>query len=134
MTRKGFLAAGHLPTLVAALLYFDVSFMTWVLLGPLAPFLRDELHLTATGQGLLTAIPLLGGSAGGGGTAASLSQSGGQGGGAIQLSAGQRVRTVHLDIAIGPDDKKSRTIEVASNVQENVESSPVSPVEVFEHD
>jgi NNP family nitrate/nitrite transporter-like MFS transporter len=36
--RKGFLQAGHTPTLVAALLYFDVSFMTWVLLGPLAPF------------------------------------------------------------------------------------------------
>jgi NNP family nitrate/nitrite transporter-like MFS transporter len=62
MTRRGFLAAGHLPTLVAALLYFDVSFMTWVLLGPLAPFLRDSLHLSATQQGLLTAIPLLGGS------------------------------------------------------------------------
>ena len=30
--RAGFLASGHLPTLVAALLYFDVSFMTWVLL------------------------------------------------------------------------------------------------------
>ena len=59
---KGFLKAGHTPTLVAALLYFDVSFMTWVLLGPLAPFLREELGLTATEQGLLTAIPLLGGS------------------------------------------------------------------------
>lgn len=59
---KGFLASGHLPTLMAALLYFDVSFMTWVLLGPLAPFLRADLGLTATGQGLLTAIPLLGGS------------------------------------------------------------------------
>jgi NNP family nitrate/nitrite transporter-like MFS transporter len=59
---KGFVRAGHLPTLVAALLYFDVSFMTWVLLGPLAPFLREELGLTATQQGLLTAIPLLGGS------------------------------------------------------------------------
>src|SRR4029434_5808123 len=35
---KGFLRAGHTPTLVAALLYFDVSFMAWVLLGPLAPF------------------------------------------------------------------------------------------------
>jgi NNP family nitrate/nitrite transporter-like MFS transporter len=58
----GFARAGHLPTLVAALLYFDVSFMTWVLLGPLAPFLRDELGLTAGEQGLLTAIPLLGGS------------------------------------------------------------------------
>jgi len=57
-----FLKAGHTPTLVAALLYFDVSFMAWVLLGPMAPFLRDELGLSATGQGLLTAIPLLGGS------------------------------------------------------------------------
>ena len=59
---KGFLRAGHTPTLVAALLYFDVSFMAWVLLGPLAPFLRSELGLTATEQGLVTAIPLLGGS------------------------------------------------------------------------
>jgi MFS transporter, NNP family, nitrate/nitrite transporter len=58
----GFLRSGHLPTLVAALLYFDVSFMAWVLLGPLAPFLREEFGLTATQQGLLVAIPLLGGS------------------------------------------------------------------------
>jgi NNP family nitrate/nitrite transporter-like MFS transporter len=62
VTRRGFLASGHLPTLVAALLYFDVSFMTWVMLGPLAPFLRETLHLSATQQGLLTAVPLLGGS------------------------------------------------------------------------
>ena len=61
-SRTGFLTAGHLPTLVAALLYFDISFMTWILLGPLAPFLREELGLSATEQGLLTAIPLLGGS------------------------------------------------------------------------
>jgi MFS transporter, NNP family, nitrate/nitrite transporter len=59
---KGFLKVGHAPTLVAALLYFDVSFMAWVLLGPMAPFLREDLGLSATGQGLLTAIPLLGGS------------------------------------------------------------------------
>lgn len=59
---KGFLKAGHLPTLVAALLYFDVSFMVWVILGPLAPFLRADLGLTATQQGLLVATPLLGGS------------------------------------------------------------------------
>ncbi len=59
---KGFARAGHLPTLTAALLYFDVSFMVWVLLGPLAPFLREDLGLTASQQGLLTAIPLLGGS------------------------------------------------------------------------
>jgi MFS transporter, NNP family, nitrate/nitrite transporter len=62
MSMRGFTRAGHLPTLIAALLYFDVSFMTWVLLGPLAPFLRDDLGLSATQQGLLTAIPLLGGS------------------------------------------------------------------------
>ena len=60
--RTGFFSAGHTPTLIAALLYFDVSFMTWVLLGPLAPFLRDDLGLSATQQGLVTAIPLLGGS------------------------------------------------------------------------
>jgi NNP family nitrate/nitrite transporter-like MFS transporter len=61
-TNKRFLDSGHLPTLIGALLYFDVSFMVWVLLGPLAPFLREEFHLTATEQGLLVAIPLLGGS------------------------------------------------------------------------
>jgi nitrate/nitrite transporter NarK len=37
---SGFLRAGPFPTLVAALLYFDVSFMAWILLGPLAPFLH----------------------------------------------------------------------------------------------
>ena len=62
MSLKGFTRVGHWPTLLAALLYFDVSFMTWVLLGPLAPFLREDLGLTAGQQGLLTAIPLLGGS------------------------------------------------------------------------
>jgi len=53
--------SGHFPTLVAAFLYFDVSFMVWVLLGPLAPFLSQQFHLTAYQKGLLTAIPLLGG-------------------------------------------------------------------------
>ena len=61
-TNRRFLETGHLPTLIGALLYFDVSFMVWVLLGPLAPFLREELGLTATQQGLLVAVPLLGGS------------------------------------------------------------------------
>src|SRR6186997_1113911 len=61
-THRRFLETGHLPTLVGALLYFDISFMVWVLLGPLAPFLREEFGLTATEQGLLVAVPLLGGS------------------------------------------------------------------------
>jgi len=60
--RQGFLKAGHTPTLIAALLYFDVSFMAWVLLGPIAPFLREDFGLSATQTGLITAIPLLGGS------------------------------------------------------------------------
>ena len=62
MTKKPFLSSGHLPTLLSAFLYFDVSFMVWVLFGPLAPFVSDQLHLSATQKGLLTAIPLLGGS------------------------------------------------------------------------
>ena len=61
ISRKLF-QAGHFPTLIASFLYFDVSFMVWVLLGPLAPFLGEQLHLSATQKGLLTAIPLLGGS------------------------------------------------------------------------
>ena len=51
MSLEGFLRTGHTPTLVAALLYFDVSFMAWVRLGPLAPFLREELGLTARETG-----------------------------------------------------------------------------------
>lgn len=35
MMNRGFLKAGHLPTLFAAFLYFDLSFMVWVLLGSL---------------------------------------------------------------------------------------------------
>ncbi len=61
-TEATFLGTGHLPTLVSALLYFDISFMAWVILGPLAPFLRQQFGLSATGQGLLVAVPLLGGS------------------------------------------------------------------------
>jgi NNP family nitrate/nitrite transporter-like MFS transporter len=62
MTQQSFLKSGHTPTLVSALLYFDVSFMVWVILGPLAPFLRQQFGLSATAQGLLVAVPLLGGS------------------------------------------------------------------------
>jgi NNP family nitrate/nitrite transporter-like MFS transporter len=62
MTKGTFLKSGHTPTLVSALLYFDVSFMVWVILGPLAPFLRQQFGMSATEQGLLVAVPLLGGS------------------------------------------------------------------------
>src|SRR6266571_6267827 len=61
MKKSKFMETGHFPTLIAAFLYFDVSFMVWVLLGPLAPFLSEMLKLTPYQKGLLTAIPLLGG-------------------------------------------------------------------------
>ena len=61
MEKSKFMKSGHFPTLLAAFLYFDVSFMVWVLLGPLAPFLSQQFHLTPYQKGLLTAIPLLGG-------------------------------------------------------------------------
>src|SRR5438132_8492228 len=61
MNAKNFLKSGHLPTLIAAFLYFDVSFMVWVLLGPLAPFLSEDLKLTAAQKGMVVAVPLLGG-------------------------------------------------------------------------
>lgn len=62
MSLRGFRQAGHPPTLLSAFLYFDVSFMVWVILGPLGPFIGEAYSLSATQKGLLTAIPLLGGS------------------------------------------------------------------------
>ncbi len=58
-----FLKAGHFPTLVACLLYFDLSFAVWVLLGPLAVFIADDLHLNAGEKGLMVATPVLAGAA-----------------------------------------------------------------------
>jgi MFS transporter, NNP family, nitrate/nitrite transporter len=58
---RAFRKAGHLPTLASAFLYFDVSFMVWVILGPLGPSIGEAFHLSATQKGFLTAVPLLGG-------------------------------------------------------------------------
>lgn len=57
----GFWQSGHWPTLVAAFLYFDLAFMVWVLLGPLAPDIARTLHLTAAQKGLMVATPTLAG-------------------------------------------------------------------------
>ena len=62
MKLQQFFKSGNTSTLFAALLYFDVSFMVWVLLGPLAPFISEQLKLNAVQKGLMLAIPLLGGS------------------------------------------------------------------------
>ena len=61
-SNDSFWKSGHLPTLFSAFLYFDVSFMIWVLLGALGNYIASDLNLNAAQKGLMTAIPLLGGS------------------------------------------------------------------------
>ncbi|MCW1382884.1 NarK/NasA family nitrate transporter [Novosphingobium sp. KCTC 2891] len=56
-----FWKSGHRPTLFAAFLYFDVAFMVWVLLGPLAPIISKELALDPAQKGLMVAVPTLAG-------------------------------------------------------------------------
>jgi NNP family nitrate/nitrite transporter-like MFS transporter len=53
---------GHLPTLVACFLHFDLSFMLWVLTGALGILIADDLHLSASQRGVLVALPILSGS------------------------------------------------------------------------
>src|SRR6516165_4482056 len=59
---RGFLRSGHCPTLLCAFLYFDISFMVWVLLGALANSIVPDFGLNEAQRGFLLAIPLLGGS------------------------------------------------------------------------
>lgn len=58
---KGFLKAGHLPTLFAAFLYFDISFMVWVVLGPLAVQIARDLQLNPAERGFMIGLPVLAG-------------------------------------------------------------------------
>src|SRR3546814_18143396 len=59
--KSGFRASGHWPTLVAAFLYFDLAFMVWVILGPLAPAISEDLGLTPAQKGFMVAVPTLAG-------------------------------------------------------------------------
>ena len=59
--KSNFWASGHWPTLVAALLYFDLAFMVWVILGPLAPAIAEDLGLSPAQTGLMVAVPTLAG-------------------------------------------------------------------------
>ncbi|HKQ44842.1 MAG TPA: nitrate/nitrite transporter [Rhizomicrobium sp.] len=59
--KSAFLKAGHLPTLIACFLYFDLSFMVWVLLGPMAVLIAQDLNLNAGQKGLMVAVPVLAG-------------------------------------------------------------------------
>jgi len=61
MLNRSFLKAGHTPTLFAAFFYFDLSFMVWVLLGPLGVAIAKDFHLTPAQKGFMVAVPLLAG-------------------------------------------------------------------------
>ena len=58
---SNFWRVGHKPTLFSAFLYFDLSFMVWVMLGPLAVQIAADLHLTAAQKGMMVATPILSG-------------------------------------------------------------------------
>lgn len=62
MEAKSFMKAGHKPSLFSSFLYFDISFMVWVLLGPLAVIIAGEYDLNAAERANLVALPVLGGS------------------------------------------------------------------------
>jgi NNP family nitrate/nitrite transporter-like MFS transporter len=62
MNLKSFLKSGHPPTLAMSFLYFDVSFMVWVLIGVLSIYMASDFGLSASQKGLLVALPILGGS------------------------------------------------------------------------
>lgn len=59
MPLKEFRTAGSPRSLVAALLHFDVSFMSWVMIGALGPAIASQLALSPGQKGLIVAVPLL---------------------------------------------------------------------------
>jgi NNP family nitrate/nitrite transporter-like MFS transporter len=61
MDYREFKKAGHWPTLLAAFLYFDFSFMVWVMLGALGVVIAQDLQLSPAQKGLMVALPLLSG-------------------------------------------------------------------------
>jgi MFS transporter, NNP family, nitrate/nitrite transporter len=58
---KSFWQSGHRPTLITAFLYFDLAFMVWVMLGPLAPIISKAMGLSPAQKGLMVAVPTLAG-------------------------------------------------------------------------
>lgn len=58
---KSFLKAGHAPTLFASFLYFAFSCCIWVMNGAMAPFITEDLKLTAAQKGLMLSIPIFAG-------------------------------------------------------------------------
>ena len=62
MHLREFRNAGNGRVLFSAFMYFDMSFMVWVLLGALGTFIAEDLGLSASEKGLIIAVPLLAGS------------------------------------------------------------------------
>ncbi len=58
---RSFWSSGHLPTLLTAFLYFDLTFAVWVLNAAMAPFISAEFHLSDTQKGLMLSVPVLAG-------------------------------------------------------------------------
>ncbi len=58
---KAFMRSGHVPTLLAAFLYFDFSFAVWVLNGAMGPFISDAFHLSPAQIGLMVSVPTMAG-------------------------------------------------------------------------
>ncbi|WP_160724524.1 MFS transporter [Bacillus sp. USDA818B3_A] len=54
--------SGHTPSLVASFLYFDISFMIWVILGALGVFITKDFGLSPAQKGFIVAVPILSGS------------------------------------------------------------------------
>jgi MFS transporter, NNP family, nitrate/nitrite transporter len=54
--------SGHTPSLLSSFLYFDISFMIWVLLGALGVYITADFGLSPGQVGLIVAIPILAGS------------------------------------------------------------------------
>lgn len=61
MSEKSFWQQGHRPTLIMSFLYFDIAFMVWNMLGPLAPIISEHLKLTPAEKGFMVAVPTLAG-------------------------------------------------------------------------
>lgn len=61
MDVKNFKKSGHFPSLLSAFLYFDVSFMIWVLCGAVALYITKDFGLTDAQKATMVALPILGG-------------------------------------------------------------------------
>lgn len=62
MNKKSFWKSGHKPTLFGSFLYFDISFMIWGMIGPLAVVIANDYPMDPVQKANLVALPILGGS------------------------------------------------------------------------